>query len=131
MEEGLPSSGDVDRLTGPSSRRVEFSSRTDESTVPGGPSSSRSPTPRDEKRKRKRKRVKSKPWTKHEHRLFIMGMEKYGKGDWKNISKNAVVTRSPIQVAFHAQRYFQSAESKGKRVAGVEDITTSMHSFSL
>ncbi|KAJ4907757.1 myb-like transcription factor family protein [Raphanus sativus] len=34
------------------------------------------------------------------------GLEKLGKGDWRGISRNFVVTKSPTQVASHAQKYF-------------------------
>jgi len=38
--------------------------------------------------------------------LFLNGLKKYGKGDWRSISRNCVVTRTPSQVASHAQKYF-------------------------
>ncbi|KAI4381010.1 hypothetical protein MLD38_007129 [Melastoma candidum] len=46
------------------------------------------------------------PWTKSEHALFLEGMERYGKGDWKSISQTHVLTRTAAQVASHAQKYF-------------------------
>ncbi|CAN6862046.1 unnamed protein product, partial [Brassica oleracea] len=46
------------------------------------------------------------PWTEEEHRTFLNGLEKLGKGDWRGISRNFVVTKSPTQVASHAQKYF-------------------------
>ncbi|GAB4860043.1 hypothetical protein Ancab_011521 [Ancistrocladus abbreviatus] len=51
---------------------------------------------------------------------------KYGKGDWRNISRNFVVTRTPTQVASHAQKYFirQLSGGKDKRRASIHDITT-------
>ncbi|KAI4347794.1 hypothetical protein L6164_008576 [Bauhinia variegata] len=57
---------------------------------------------------------------------FLLGLEKYGKGDWRSISRNFVVTRSPTQVASHAQKYFlrQSSENKERRRASIHDITT-------
>ncbi|KAL3527316.1 hypothetical protein ACH5RR_011972 [Cinchona calisaya] len=45
-------------------------------------------------------------WTKEEHENFLIGLEKYGKGDWRSISKNSVMTKTPTQVASHAQKYF-------------------------
>ncbi|KAK7842984.1 transcription factor divaricata [Quercus suber] len=33
-------------------------------------------------------RKKGVPWTEEEHRRFLMGLLKYGKGDWRNISRN-------------------------------------------
>lgn len=55
-----------------------------------------------------------------------MGLKKYGKGDWRNISRNFVITRTPTQVASHAQKYFirQHSGGKDKRRASIHDITT-------
>lgn len=71
-------------------------------------------------------RKKGIPWTEEEHKLFLMGLRKYGKGDWRNISRNFVVTRTPTQVASHAQKYFirQLSGRKDKRRASIHDITT-------
>ncbi|TYI44067.1 hypothetical protein ES332_A01G211000v1 [Gossypium tomentosum] len=43
---------------------------------------------------------------KREHRMFLEGLRKLGKGNWKGISENYVTRRTPIQVASHAQKYF-------------------------
>ncbi|GLJ41605.1 hypothetical protein SUGI_0861100 [Cryptomeria japonica] len=71
-------------------------------------------------------RKKGIPWTEEEHRLFLMGLSKYGKGDWRSISRNYVVTRTPTQVASHAQKYFirLSSGNKDKRRASIHDITS-------
>lgn len=55
-----------------------------------------------------------------------MGLKKYGKGDWRNISRNFVTTRTPTQVASHAQKYFirQLTGGKDKRRSSIHDITT-------
>ncbi|KAK1265626.1 Transcription factor DIVARICATA [Acorus gramineus] len=71
-------------------------------------------------------RKKGVPWTEEEHRLFLLGLKKYGKGDWRNISRNFVVSRTPTQVASHAQKYFirLSSGGKDKRRSSIHDITT-------
>ncbi|KAI9196257.1 hypothetical protein LWI28_022344 [Acer negundo] len=71
-------------------------------------------------------RRKGVPWTAEEHRHFLIGLEKYGKGDWRSISRNAVVSRTPTQVASHAQKYFLRLNSikKEKKRSSIHDITT-------
>nr|BAU71548.1 DIVARICATA-like MYB transcription factor [Torenia fournieri] len=72
-------------------------------------------------------RKKGVPWTEEEHRQFLLGLKKYGKGDWRNIARNFVTTRTPTQVASHAQKYFirqLSGGGKDKRRSSIHDITT-------
>ncbi|XP_031259039.1 transcription factor DIVARICATA-like [Pistacia vera] len=71
-------------------------------------------------------RKKGVPWTEEEHRLFLKGLLQYGKGDWRNISRHFVITKTPTQVASHAQKYFirQLSGGKDKRRPSIHDITT-------
>ncbi|KAI4379529.1 hypothetical protein MLD38_005810 [Melastoma candidum] len=61
---------------------------------------------------------KGVPWSEDEHKQFLLGLEKLGKGDWRGISKHFVHTRTPTQVASHAQKYFlrrASLDNKKRR----------------
>ena len=72
-------------------------------------------------------RRKGIPWTEEEHRLFLLGLAKFGKGDWRSISRNFVISRTPTQVASHAQKYFirlNSMNKKDKRRSSIHDITS-------
>lgn len=74
---------------------------------------------------RERKKVSPGiPWTEEEHRMFLLGLQKLGKGDWRGISRNYVVSRTPTQVASHAQKYFirQGNLSRRKRRSSLFDI---------
>ncbi|CAL4952075.1 unnamed protein product [Urochloa decumbens] len=73
-------------------------------------------------------RKKGTPWTEEEHRMFLMGLQKLGKGDWRGISRNFVVSRTPTQVASHAQKYFirQSNSSRRKRRSSLFDMVPEM-----
>ncbi|XP_068646881.1 transcription factor DIVARICATA-like [Aristolochia californica] len=77
---------------------------------------------------REQQRRKGIPWTEDEHRLFLMGLNTYGKGDWRSISRNFVISRTPTQVASHAQKYFNrlnSARTKERRRPSIHDIRSS------
>ncbi|XP_073011932.1 transcription factor SRM1 [Typha latifolia] len=71
-------------------------------------------------------RRKGIAWTEDEHRLFLLGLDKYGKGDWRSISRNFVISRTPTQVASHAQKYFIRLNSmnKDRRRSSIHDITS-------
>lgn len=71
-----------------------------------------------------RERKKGVAWTEEEHRRFLLGLQKLGKGDWRGISRNFVVSRTPTQVASHAQKYFirQTNVSRRKRRSSLFDM---------
>ncbi|CAH9082617.1 unnamed protein product [Cuscuta europaea] len=71
-------------------------------------------------------RRKGIPWSEEEHRLFLLGLDKFGKGDWRSISRNYVVSRTPTQVASHAQKYFIRLNSmnRDRRRTSIHDITS-------
>ncbi|RCV15463.1 hypothetical protein SETIT_3G058200v2 [Setaria italica] len=45
-------------------------------------------------------------WTIEEHRQFLHGLRWYGLGNWKNISRDFITIKTPVQVSSHAQKYF-------------------------
>ncbi|XP_020686999.1 transcription factor MYBS3 [Dendrobium catenatum] len=71
-----------------------------------------------------RERKRGIPWTEEEHRLFLLGLQKLRKGDWRGISRKYVITRTPTQVASHAQKYFirQSNASRRRRRTSLFDM---------
>ncbi|CBI21578.3 hypothetical protein VitviT2T_011181 [Vitis vinifera] len=67
------------------------------------------------------------PWTVQEHKLFLVGLIAFGKGDWRNILRHCVITKSPTQVASHAQKYFKrhsssASSSARRRRCSIHDI---------
>ncbi|KAI5346792.1 PREDICTED: mRNAion factor [Prunus dulcis] len=78
----------------------------------------------NKKHKAAHERKKGRPWTEEEHRVFLAGLKKLGKGDWRGIARNFVTTRTPTQVASHAQKYFlrQATYDKRKRRSSLFDM---------
>ncbi|KAJ1261481.1 hypothetical protein BS78_09G032800 [Paspalum vaginatum] len=54
-------------------------------------------------------------WTIEEHRNFLRGLNVYGRGNWKKISRNYVITKTPVQVSSHAQKLFLRKEHPSRR----------------
>ncbi|KAK6124687.1 hypothetical protein DH2020_041570 [Rehmannia glutinosa] len=77
-------------------------------------------------------RKKGIPWTEEEHRQFLLGLQKLGKGDWRGISKNYVPSRTPTQVASHAQKYFirQTNATRKKKRSSLFDMVPDMETNS-
>ncbi|PSR98788.1 Transcription factor DIVARICATA like [Actinidia chinensis var. chinensis] len=59
-------------------------------------------------------------------RLFLLGLQTYGRGDWRSISRNAVVTRMPAQVASHTQKYYLRQNSTNETRKSIHNITTTV-----
>ncbi|KAK4724353.1 hypothetical protein R3W88_027132 [Solanum pinnatisectum] len=64
------------------------------------------------------------PLIEEEHRSFLWGLDIYGKGDWRSISRHCVIKRTTMQLATHAQKYFKRIEAnkKGNRRARAKPI---------
>ncbi|XP_045818481.1 transcription factor DIVARICATA-like [Trifolium pratense] len=75
----------------------------------------------------KQKKRKGKPWTEEEHKSFLSGLKEYKEGEWKLISRYYVKTRTPTQVASHAQKYFlrknEANKHKERKRSSIHDIT--------
>ncbi|CAN8304760.1 unnamed protein product [Cochlearia groenlandica] len=73
-----------------------------------------------------RKRKRGVAWSESEHKRFLLGLQRVGKGDWKGISRNFVKSRTPTQVASHAQKHFLRRTNLNRRRqrSSLFDITT-------
>uniref|UniRef100_A0ACD6AIV2 Uncharacterized protein n=1 Tax=Avena sativa TaxID=4498 RepID=A0ACD6AIV2_AVESA len=69
-------------------------------------------------------RKRGESWTEEEHKNFLLGLQILGRGDWRGISRNYVGTRTPTQVASHAQKYFirQTNSNRRKRRSSLFDM---------
>jgi SHAQKYF class myb-like DNA-binding protein len=74
--------------------------------------------------KAKPKLERGRPWTEEEHKQFLIGLTLFGRGDWRSISRECIKTRTPTQIASHAQKYFMRQERK---LSGDEVRRTSIH----
>ncbi|WJX56231.1 hypothetical protein P8452_41906 [Trifolium repens] len=69
---------------------------------------------------------KRKHWKEDEHRQFLKGLKKYQRGQWKEISEEFVTTRTPSQIASHAQKYYErqdTAQKEQKKRRSIHDTT--------
>ncbi|KAL4444626.1 hypothetical protein ABPG77_002443 [Micractinium sp. CCAP 211/92] len=67
---------------------------------------------------------KGAPWSDDEHKAFLAGLKAYGRGQWKSISRYYVPSRTPTQVASHAQKHFlrqSGAQKRRSRFSAVEE----------
>ncbi|PHT49326.1 hypothetical protein T459_35585 [Capsicum annuum] len=53
------------------------------------------------------------------YKSFLRGLDIFGRGDWRSISRDCVITRTTTEVASHAQKLFNhiNACSKQNRTA--------------
>ncbi|KAK8958746.1 hypothetical protein KSP40_PGU011148 [Platanthera guangdongensis] len=80
---------------------------------------------------RSQDRKKGVPWSEEEHKAFLCGLKKLGKGEWRGISRNFVTTRTPTQVASHAQKFFlrqSNTTSNKNRRSSLFDVVNDFHS---
>lgn len=116
----LPCYGDS-----PENDNISHSSDFDIEEVQPGKMHKSSSSRRKSSRSESERRKKGIAWTEEEHRLFLEGLARYGRGDWRSISRLCVISRTPTQVASHAQKYFMRlrASANEKKRASVHDIT--------
>jgi SHAQKYF class myb-like DNA-binding protein len=57
------------------------------------------------------------PWTDREHDDFLIGLKECGSGKWRDIAEKFVRTRTRVQVASHAQKYFSKLKRREKKAA--------------
>ncbi|GIL47804.1 hypothetical protein Vafri_3918 [Volvox africanus] len=67
---------------------------------------------------------KGQPWTEEEHLAFLQGLRKLGKGNWRAIARQFVPSRTPTQVASHAQKHFMRIAGATKRKSRFTTLET-------
>ncbi|KAL1820372.1 hypothetical protein ACET3Z_015241 [Daucus carota] len=81
--------------------------------------------PSEKKKMTKRLRARPIQWTQKEHKLFLLGLQKLGKGKWKEMSKFYVQTKTPAQITSHAQKFYKRIDNPtplDKRKHSINDI---------
>jgi SHAQKYF class myb-like DNA-binding protein len=58
-------------------------------------------------------------WSGEEHRQFLVGLEKLGKGDWRSISRSYVTTRTAKASGQPRSEVLPEAEQHGEEEAPV------------
>lgn len=71
--------------------------------------------------------MKRKRWTEYEQVLFVIGLKSVGFGNWKAIANDYVTTRTPAQLACHAQKFIgrqfsTTVNTKRRRKRSIFDI---------
>ncbi|XP_057424634.1 transcription factor SRM1-like [Lotus japonicus] len=68
---------------------------------------------------------KKVPWTTEEHLKLLEGIKKRGKGQWKQISSEFVKTKTPTQIASHAQKLYlhRNGTPKRRKRTSIYDLT--------
>ncbi|KAF2304349.1 hypothetical protein GH714_030356 [Hevea brasiliensis] len=128
----LTKSSSVDCLSSPSTASSSTCSRSSLATVEENVDTFSNGYLSDGLLGRTQERKKGVPWSEEEHRIFLLGLHKLGKGDWRGISRNFVTTRTPTQVASHAQKYFlrqNSLINKRKRRPSLFDMGSGQSSI--
>lgn len=58
-----------------------------------------------------------------------MGLQKLGRGNWRGISRFYVPTRTPTQVASHAQKHFMRVNGVTKRKSRFAALESSVRNW--
>jgi SHAQKYF class myb-like DNA-binding protein len=65
------------------------------------------------------------PWTKYEHKAFLLGWKKYGNS-WKDIA-SIVNTQTAMQVKSHGQKHFKKSLPPEKKAKILEADAVGHH----
>jgi len=79
--------------------------------------------------KTEREGRKGTPWTESEHLAFLDGLNELGKGNWRAIAKSFVPTRTPTQVASHAQKHQLRVAGATKRKSRFTAMERAFNTF--